>query len=530
MVALLRPSRAALARILVLMLGALLADCRPVPPVPPSLPAEEASRLPVAVPASRAPYQGEMAGEVTQDSVVLQARLSEPRWLPWGDVRGRPGVAAFALSTTPDFRQAFRTRWMVATPEHDYIVKTRVTGLEPGTRYYYRLLSGPSVEQVEAGPTGTFRTLDAPGTSREVKLAIVTGMNRFAFWATVLRDGALRQRFLGFPALETIVAHGVDFFLATGDSVYYDSPAFNRAKTREAMRAKWHAQFATPRFQALFLRVPTYWQKDDHDYRYDDADPHGPYEPSAALGAEVFLEQVPLADPRDPAPRTYRTYRINDLLQIWLMEGRDFRDPNTKPPGPDKSLWGAEQKAWLERTLLESDAVFKVLISPTPMVGVDDLYKGVQGGVLAPFFGGKPLGQGDDPHRRDSHTTPYGFRDEAEAFFAWLVTNGFLEKNFYIVCGDRHWQYHAVHPTGVEEFSVGALVDGNARRGRRAGDPESTDPEGRVRQPYLQEEPSGGFLELTVRPPEADRPAVAEFAFYDEHGTLLYRVEKVAHP
>ncbi|MCB1090976.1 MAG: alkaline phosphatase, partial [Verrucomicrobiae bacterium] len=31
------------------------------------------------------------------------------------------------------------------------------------------------------------------------------------------------------------------------------------------------------------------------------------------------------------------------------------------------------------------------------------------------------------------------------------------------ICGDRHWQYHSVHPgTGVQEFSVGAASDSHA--------------------------------------------------------------------
>jgi hypothetical protein len=45
---------------------------------------------------------------------------------------------------------------------------------------------------------------------------------------------------------------------------------------------------------------------------------------------------------------------------------------------------------------------------------------------------------------------------------------------------------------------------------------------------YAQDEPSGGFLEMTVRPSQGGTPAAAEFAFYDEQGKRLYRVEKAA--
>ena len=54
------------------------------------------------------------------------------------------------------------------------------------------------------------------------------------------------------------------------------------------------------------------------------------------------------------------------------------------------------------------------------------------------------------------------------------------EQGFYIMCGDRHWQYHSVFPNGIEEISCGALVDANARIGRSPGDPKSTDPEAKI--------------------------------------------------
>ncbi len=227
----------------------------------------------------------------------------------------------------------------------------------------------------------------------------------------------------------------------------------------------------------------------------------------------MFLEQVPVVDPEAPNPLTYRTHRINRDLQIWLTEGRDYRSPNMMPSGPEKSLWGVEQRAWLERTLLESDATFKVLISPTPLIGPDDAEIPIR-----PF-------PGQDTVKRDNHSNPPGFMYERDAFFATLIDRGFLEdQNFYIITGDRHWQYHSIHPTGFEEFSTGALVDGNSRLGRHPGDPESTDPDALIEQPYTSTEPSGGFLHVTVSP--GVRPT-ATFRFYDERGVLLHTVEKI---
>jgi alkaline phosphatase/alkaline phosphatase D len=338
-------------------------------------------------------------------------------------------------------------------------------------------------------------------------------MNYYRFFHHPDRAYTGPDKELGYPALETILDSKPDFFVGTGDNVYYDTPREGRAQTAAAMRKKWHEQFRRPRYIDLFAEVPTYWQKDDHDYRYNDCDNTSDAEPSPELGARIFLEQVPVVDPNNSSPVTYRTHRVNQILQIWLTEGRDHRSPNMMEPGPDKTLWGAEQREWLERTLLESDATFKLLISSTPMIGPDDAE---QAGQAA---------EGHDTVKRDNHSNPYGFQHERDEFYAWLIENDFLNKNFYIICGDRHWQYHSIHPLGFEEFSIGALVDANSRMGRPPGDPESNDPDAEIRQPFTHEEPTGGFLRVTVLP--GSEPT-AVFGFYDERGVLLYEERKVA--
>jgi alkaline phosphatase D len=36
------------------------------------------------------------------------------------------------------------------------------------------------------------------------------------------------------------------------------------------------------------------------------------------------------------------------------------------------------------------------------------------------------------------------------------------QKNTFVICGDRHWQYHSQDENGVQEFSVGAASDNHA--------------------------------------------------------------------
>ncbi|MHC4620935.1 MAG: alkaline phosphatase D family protein [Planctomycetota bacterium] len=450
---------------------------------------------------------GEMAGETTDSGIILQSRLTLGKNLIEGDMPGAPGVACFELSESPHFRSSFRTDWTKAVPEHDFIIKQKVNNLQSGTRYYYRLLYGPDKKNIKKGGTCTFKTHGGPAAETKVTFVVVTGMNYHPFHHGSRNRPAYTgaDKNLGYPALKTILDMHPDFFVGTGDNVYYDNPSKTAAKTQRQLRKKWHEQFVQPRFIDLFAEVPTYWEKDDHDYRYNDCDNTSDRPPSPQLGKQTFLEQLPIVDPAEREPITYRTYQVNKLLQIWLVEGRDYRSANRTPDGPHKTIWGKEQEQWLKKTLLESKATFKILISATPMVGPDNNTK------------------------RDNHTNPKGFRHEGDDFFVWLSENGFLQKNFYLVCGDRHWQYHSIHPTGFEEFSCGALVDANARLGLKPGQPRSSDPEALINQIYTQQEPSGGFLAITVRPGRQGQEPTLSFAFYDENGALLYQQQKTAN-
>lgn len=449
--------------------------------------------------------QGEMAGEVTTSSVILQSRLTKAKLDPSGDLPGHTGVGRFELSTQKDFVNGFSTEWQNAEPDNDFQIKSLVSNLKPGTRYYYRLQYGSDKNSAKTGPVNTFQTLPAADQSAEVNFAVVTGMNYNGFHNGIGKNRPAYQgpdKHLGYPALVSILKLEPDFFVGTGDNVYYDHPRENSAQTADAIRKKWHEQFAQQRYIDLFAQVPTYWEKDDHDFRYNDCDLTGNRPPSNELGFRMFREQVPIVDPNDKNPITYRTYRMGKLLQVWFTENRDYRSPNRSPDGPEKTIWGVKQRQWLKQTLKDSDATFKLIISPTPMIGPDDRSK------------------------KDNHTNIKGFRYERDEFFKWVKQEKLDQRGLYLICGDRHWQYHSIAPSGIEEFSTGALVDANSRLGIKPGSKRGTDPEAKMKQPYTSNPASGGFLFVKVKPNENQNSGTVSFLFYDENGVLLHEVNK----
>ena len=472
-----------------------------------------------ASPAESMPPQagmGIMVGELTDHSALVQVRLTQGNQLADGDLAGCTGIVEFTLKSADGGPQ--RLQHVTAAPENDFIARAAFTGLKPGSRYVCQSRIGVDSHSLRNGPTATFQTHPGATGSEEVSFVVVTGMNYAKFHGdnridrelhkknnnTPLPEGYQKpDKALGYPALASILKLKPNFFVGTGDNVYYDTPTKPRAQTIPEMRRKWHEQFSQPRYRDMFAAVPTYWEVDDHDYRRDDCDNTGDYLPTPTDAKAMMLEQLPYGPMGDHRVKTYRTHRISRDLQIWLVENRLYRSPNSLPDGPAKSIWGSEQKAWLKRTLADSDATFKVLISPTPMIGPDDKRK------------------------TDNHCDIGGFQHERDEFFDWLIETGLAKQNFYLVCGDRHWQYHSISPQGIEEFSCGALVDANARLGRNPGDPASTDPEALIKQPYTQQTASGGFLHLKVTP-AADQPATLTFRFCDEHAELLHETKTVA--
>ncbi len=443
--------------------------------------------------------QGTMSGEVTQDSVLLQTRLTAtPTIDSVGDVPGAAGVVAFEWSKNQSFDNAMRTPFTQATVESDFIGRAAVSGLTVNTRYYYRVLYGLDEAHTQIGPVCSFRTL--PGGDSEHPVRFVMGScmnyNKFLYGNAARASGPVtateEDKRLGYPAFAAIAKLKPDFFIGTGDIVYYDNPK-NDAQTLEELRQCWHEQFRFPRLIELFANTPTYWSKDDHDFRFNDSDNLNQRLPLPSTGIETFREQMPILAAGDNTTPTYRTHRLNKFVQLWFTEGRDYRSPNKSPDGPDKSLWGRTQREWLQASLKQSDARWKLLISPTPMVGPDDAQK------------------------TDNHVNLGGFRHEADEFFAWLNEN--KVENFYTFCGDRHWQFHSIHPSGVEEFACGALNDENSRVGVAPGSDKGTDPNRLIKQPYTYSEPTGGFLVV-----EAGESLSVEFR--DDHGKLLYKVTK----
>ncbi|MGB0369968.1 MAG: alkaline phosphatase D family protein [Opitutales bacterium] len=330
-----------------------------------------------------------------------------------GSVLGKTGDVRVTYWPSADVAQKQATAWKRVTSETDFIHQFQLVDLQPGTAYSLLVegRDGGSNCQLEGG----FRTAPAATVGDDIRF-VVTTCGDYPRRDDDLNGHKIYTQMLGLDP---------DFFVHTGDIEYYDRP-YPYAVNLELARFKWNRIYSMPFLRTFHNQVASYFIKDDHDTTKNDSWPGvGFQDLTWEQGLQTFREQVPMGE------KTYRTIRWGKDLQVWLVEGRDFRSPNRKKDGPDKTIWGAEQKQWFFDTVQASDATFKVLISPTPIVGPDR------------------------DNKNDNHANK-GFTYEGDQIRKFVSE----QDNMYIVCGDRHWQYASIHPaTGVREFSCGPASD-----------------------------------------------------------------------
>jgi alkaline phosphatase D len=91
----------------------------------------------------------------------------------------------------------------------------------------------------------------------------------------------------------------------------------------------------------------------------------------AARATQAFLEYAPMRRNAAESERVYRKISYGPLLDVFVMDMRTYRGPNTynrqEAEGPETEFLGAEQRAWLKREVAASRAVWKVMAADMPI-------------------------------------------------------------------------------------------------------------------------------------------------------------------
>ncbi|WP_345841270.1 alkaline phosphatase D family protein [Shewanella algae] len=322
---------------------------------------------------------GVASGDPTQDAVIIWTRVT-PQMA--GDVR-----VSWQVSRDGAFSDLVTTGEMVTNAERDYTVKVDAIGLESGSRYFYRFMTGDKTSTV-----GMTKTLPE-GTVDSVKLAVMSCANFPAGYFNAYELAAQRD--------------DLDAMLHLGDYIYeygrggYASehaaeldrevlPAgellsLNDYRTRygqyrgDASLQKLHAKLA-------FITV---W--DDHevanDTWKDGAENHnqgeGDFDARKQAALQAYFEWLPIRPWREGNhEEIYRSFSFGDLLDLHMLDTRvlardkqldygNYLDPATGAfndqqfladvTDTQRMLLGQTQLLWLQGKLLQSSAKWQLL-------------------------------------------------------------------------------------------------------------------------------------------------------------------------
>jgi len=192
-----------------------------------------------------------------------------------------------------------QTEWVAVNPERDYTAQYELTGLKPNQSYRIRIVSRyPGSDAIGESIDGKFNTAPSSDEISDVIFSVSTGQ------AYVDQDAPEG----GFKIYSAMMKLGIDFFVHTGDIVYYD----NLAKDEALARWHWSRTYSLLTNFRFHKNVSSYFIKDDHDTWMNDCWPSmetlfmGEF--TFENGKEIFLEQVPMDK------RTWRTVRCHVIL------------------------------------------------------------------------------------------------------------------------------------------------------------------------------------------------------------------------
>jgi alkaline phosphatase D len=314
------------------------------------------------VPLTKDPFGlGVASGEPEQESVVLWTRLL-----------GAEGDHDVVWSVVQDGREV-AGGVVTATPDDAHTVHVVADGLRPGNRYTYSFNADRF-----SSPVG--RTVTAPGDDAE--------RLRFAFASCQdWQDGL-------YTAHAHLAEEDVDLVVWLGDYIYENGPDPKAVRQHDSpevvdldgYRRRYALYKSDPHLQAVHARAPWFAIWDDHEvdnnYAGTTPDVNAPkvdFTVRRTAAYRAWWEHTPtrLPKPEGDSLVTYRALRWGGLATFVGLDGRQYRDDQAcARPGdlgpdcpersePGRRMLGAEQEAWVAKTLPTSTSTWNVVANQT---------------------------------------------------------------------------------------------------------------------------------------------------------------------
>lgn len=318
--------------------------------------------------------------------------LAPGRAIVWSRA-DRPSRMMVAYACNPQFRNAVNIRGPYALAETDFTARQDLTGLPDGKDVYVKVwFEDLTNARGKSEPViGHFHTI---GKRDDI---------RFVWGGDTAGQGwGINESFGGMKIYEAMRQVRPQFFIQSGDNVYSDGPipesklaengqiwtnvvtpeVSKVAETLDEFRGRYRYNLLDENVRRFNAEVPQIWQWDDHevvnnwsdskdlstDARYTEKN----IPALIARATKAFLEYAPLR-PHDAeeAERIYRKISYGKLLDVFVLDMRSYRGPNTANLQPQENaetaFLGAKQMAWLQDELKRSKATWKVISADMPI-------------------------------------------------------------------------------------------------------------------------------------------------------------------
>lgn len=330
---------------------------------------------------------GVASGYPQPDGIVLWTRLA-PEPLHGGGMPNAAVEVKWEIAADEAFRKIVRSGAAAAVPEDAHSVHAEIKGLEPTRQYFYRFHAADATSAV-----GRFRTAPAQDAAN----------NRLRFALASCQH--YEQGY--YTAYRGMADEDFDLILHVGDYIY-ESPRSGEKirqhlapepRTLDAYRNRYALYKSDAHLHAAHASAPWIVTWDDHEVQNDYAnsqsqnlDPPEEFLKRRAAAYKAYYEHMPLpswARPRGPDARLYTQSSFGQLVQLYVLDDRQYRSPQVCPrPGrggsntlkvsecperqsPSLTLLGAEQEKWLANALSNSKARWNVIAQQTLMAQSD---------------------------------------------------------------------------------------------------------------------------------------------------------------
>jgi len=305
----------------------------------------------------------------------------------------RPARMMVEYAFNDQFDQARTVRGPYAFAESDFTARQDLVDLPEGEEVFLKVWFEDLTNARHASEpvSGHFHTI---GKFDNI---------RFAWGGDTAGQGwGINPAFGGMKIYEAMRRVEPQFFIQSGDNVYSDGPipetkaaengliwtnlvtpeVSKVAETLDEFRGRYKYNLLDENLRRFNAEVPQIWQWDDHevvnnwsdskdlgnDARYTVKD----VPLLVARATQAFHEYAPLR-PHDAeeSERVYRKLSYGKLLDVFVLDMRSYRGPNTDnlqtQEGVETAFLGDAQVAWLENELKKSRAEWKVISADMPI-------------------------------------------------------------------------------------------------------------------------------------------------------------------